>query len=113
MDIGNIKWFLIEIGASDAENIESNDFEIMGEDAGGNEGMFTVQINEVASQASKYVNELELEMARLKTALEMYRDFISEQDIDCFGSANNGEGLEWPVRDQIIDNMTKDINLDG
>lgn len=45
----------------------------------------------------------------LKSHLEFLRDLIAEQDINVFGSNGNGE-FEWPLRDEVIDGITREIN---
>ncbi len=45
----------------------------------------------------------------LKSHLEFLRDLISEQDVNVFGSNGNGE-IEWSLRDEVVDGLTKQIN---
>jgi len=54
---------------------------------------------------SQIINRIEA----LKSHLEFLRDLISEQDINVFGSNGNGE-IEWSLRDEVIDGLTKQIN---
>lgn len=57
--IETIKWKLTELGAAEPEQIESNDYEILGEDEQGRDGYCTVQINEVANEALELIEYLQ------------------------------------------------------
>lgn len=48
-------------------------------------------------------------IGRLRSTVENLRDLIAEQDVNVFGSNGNGE-IEWPLRDEVIDNLTKLLN---
>jgi hypothetical protein len=54
-----LKIALDEISCADADQIESNDFEIVGEDENGASGVYTAQIIDVASNAAERIEELE------------------------------------------------------
>lgn len=45
----------------------------------------------------------------LKSHLKSLRDLIAQQDVNVFGSSGDGEIL-WPLRDEVIDRITKEIN---
>lgn len=44
----------------------------------------------------------------LEMTLKSIRQVLSTKDADCLGSGNNGQ-IEWPIRDEIIDHITKII----
>jgi len=58
-EIETLKWKLSELANSEPENIESNDLEIMGEDSAGRDGYCTVQINKIAEDALKVIEQLQ------------------------------------------------------
>ena len=45
----------------------------------------------------------------LKAHLEVLRELIAKQDVNVFGSNGDGE-IEWSLRDEIVDGLTKQIN---
>lgn len=55
------------------------------------------------------LNEANCTIASLKAELVVIREFLSEQDVSVFGSASR-DGVTWPVRDEMIDDLTKIIN---
>lgn len=57
--IETIKWKLMELEAAEPEQIESNDFEICGEDEQGLSGICTIQINKTASDALALIKHLQ------------------------------------------------------
>ncbi len=59
-EIATIKWKLAELAAAEPYQIESNDYEIYGEDDQGREGYCTIQINSVAAEASGLIEYLQL-----------------------------------------------------
>jgi len=59
MDSEMIKWQLEELSAFDSDDIESNEFDIYGEDEHGYEGSFSVKITEIASKALSRIDALE------------------------------------------------------
>ncbi len=59
-DIASIKWMLAELGAAEPYQIESNDYEIYGEDELGRDGYCTIQINDVAKEALGLIEYLQL-----------------------------------------------------
>lgn len=63
---------------------------------------------EVYDQA-KQIQELQGQVVRLREMLVMVRDVLSYSDIDCLGSASEGQ-VVWPVRDEVIMDITKRLN---
>lgn len=57
--IETIKWKLTELAAADPDCIDSNDYEICGEDEQGRDGYCTVQINKVADEALALIKYLQ------------------------------------------------------
>jgi len=48
------------------------------------------------------------QIAALVTAIETAREAIASLPIDALGSGHDGE-LEWPIRDELVHNLTKAI----
>ncbi len=59
-EIETIKWKLTELAAAEPYQIESNDYEIYGEDDQGREGYCTIQITRVANEALGLIEYLQL-----------------------------------------------------
>ena len=57
--IETIKWKLTELANSDPENVEGNEYEILGEDEQGRDGYCTVKITDVAEQALALISHLQ------------------------------------------------------
>lgn len=64
-----IKWKLMELESADSDCIESNDYEIVGEDEQGRDGYCTIQINTVAGEALATINKLRAREQALALAL--------------------------------------------
>lgn len=47
-------------------------------------------------------------IGRLVGALEYVREVLNDADVNCFGENGNGE-IEWSLRDEVIDNLTRNI----
>lgn len=58
-EIETIKWKLTELSAADPDCIDSNEYEILGEDEDGRDGYCTVQINNVADDALALIEYLQ------------------------------------------------------
>ncbi|WP_373092558.1 hypothetical protein [Zhongshania sp.] len=58
-----VEWFLQEIASSDADEIESDELEILGESAEGVEGFFTISIRDVAESAAEEITRLRAKLA--------------------------------------------------
>lgn len=52
----NVLWFLNELAAFDASDIDSDDFDVYGEDRNGIEGCATISITELAADAAKLLS---------------------------------------------------------
>ncbi|WP_147288290.1 hypothetical protein [Hafnia alvei] len=52
----NVLWFLNELAAFDASDIDSDDFDVYGEDRNGMEGCATISITELAADAAKLLS---------------------------------------------------------
>ncbi len=59
-EIATIKWKLTELAAAEPYQIESNDYEILGEDDQGRDGYCTIQINNVVNEALGLIEYLQL-----------------------------------------------------
>lgn len=47
---------------------------------------------------------------QLLSAVNSVRDLIHGQDIDCFGSGQAYDGQQYPIRDEVLHNLTQAIN---
>ena len=45
-----------------------------------------------------------------KTMLRECRDAIDSLPIDSLGEGSDGKGMTWPIRDELIDKITKCLN---
>ncbi|WP_227781316.1 hypothetical protein [Hafnia paralvei] len=52
----NVLWFLNELASFDASDIDSDDFDVYGEDRNGTEGCTTISITELAADAAKLLS---------------------------------------------------------
>lgn len=59
-EIKTIKWKLTELSAADPDFIDSNDYEIFGEDENGRDGYCTVQITDVVNDALSLIEYLQI-----------------------------------------------------
>ena len=57
-----IKWFLMELAAQEKADIESDEFDIYGEDKEGHEGCFSVSITDLAGKSLKTIEELQAKL---------------------------------------------------
>ena len=60
--IETIKWKLTEIATAEPDCIDSNDYEILGEDEQGRDGYCTVHITDVADDALALIEHLQREV---------------------------------------------------
>ncbi len=65
-----LKWQLFELASQQESDIESNEIEILGETADGQEGFYTMKITEIAEKAHDLIKELELELGLIEIALK-------------------------------------------
>lgn len=50
------------------------------------------------------------QIEKLQDTLNVCRDAIAEQPIDSFGDGQDDAGLVWPIRDELVDRITKALD---
>lgn len=70
-----IKWQLTELANQDKNDIESNEFEMYGEDEQGREGCCTVEITELAQQAYDEIKQLQAQLKEANVKIEGLEGF--------------------------------------
>lgn len=75
--IETIKWKLTELAAAEPDFIDSNDYEILGEDGQGRDGYCTVQINNVADETMELINHLQLELGLMSISRDGLQDRLA------------------------------------
>ncbi|EKH7704089.1 DUF551 domain-containing protein [Citrobacter sp. Cf097] len=78
----NVLWFLNELAAYDASDIDGGEFDVYGEDRNGLEGCSTIDVTELAADAAKLIEAAEKRIAELE-ALEVV--LPSVQDVHPLG----------------------------
>lgn len=79
----NVLWFLNELADFDASDIDSDDFDVYGEDRNGMEGCATISITELAADAAKLLSAQPVsEPYKLKDAVADIRNSGVEIDAD-------------------------------
>lgn len=66
----NVLWFLNELAAYDANDIDGGEFDVYGEDRNGLEGCSTIDVTELAADAAKLIEAAEKRNAELTEALK-------------------------------------------
>lgn len=61
----NVLWFLNELAAYDASDIDGGEFDVYGEDRNGLEGCSTIDVTELAADAAKLIEAAEKRIAEL------------------------------------------------
>jgi len=61
----------------------------------------------LAATADRVIEALTSENDRLREALLDARLVVASQPIDALGTANNGLGAEWPIRDELLSKIDK------
>ncbi|WP_275262919.1 hypothetical protein [Citrobacter farmeri] len=69
----NVLWFLNELAAYDAGDIDGGEFNVYGEDRNGLEGCSTIDVTELAADAAKLIEAAEKRIAELESALKEIR----------------------------------------
>ncbi|BBV39714.1 hypothetical protein [Citrobacter portucalensis] len=62
----NVLWFLSELAAYDASDIDGGEFDVYGEDRNGLEGCSTIDVTELAADAAKLIEAAEKRIAELE-----------------------------------------------
>ena len=62
----NVLWFLNELAAYDASDIDGGEFDVYGEDRNGLEGCSTIDVTELAADAAKLIEAAERRIAELE-----------------------------------------------
>ncbi|WP_288845698.1 ead/Ea22-like family protein [uncultured Citrobacter sp.] len=62
----NVLWFLNELAAYDASDIDGGEFDVYGEDRNGLEGCSTIDVTELAADAAKLIEAAEKRIAELE-----------------------------------------------
>ena len=94
----NVLWFLNELAAYDASDIDSGEFDVYGEDRNGLEGCSTIDVTELAADAAKLIEAAEKRIAELEARTvtlpdERFRYGESDYD-DGFVNGWNAHGIE-------------------
>ncbi|MDI0849785.1 DUF551 domain-containing protein [Escherichia coli] len=63
----NVLWFLNELAAYDASDIDGGEFDVYGEDRNGLEGCSTIDVTELAADAAKLIEAAEKRIAELES----------------------------------------------
>lgn len=67
----NVLWFLNELAAYDASDIDGGEFDVYGEDRNGLEGCSTIDVTELAADAAKLIEAAEKRIAELEARTVM------------------------------------------
>lgn len=62
----NVLWFLNELAAYDASDIDGGEFDVYGEDRNGLEGCSTIDVTELAADAAKLIEAAKKRIAELE-----------------------------------------------
>ncbi|HHJ4359670.1 TPA: hypothetical protein ACQJI2_000699 [Citrobacter freundii] len=62
----NVLWFLSELAAYDASDIDGGEFDVYGEDRNGLEGCSTIDVTELAADAAKLIEAADKRIAELE-----------------------------------------------
>ncbi len=62
----NVLWFLNELAAYDASDIDGGEFDVYGEDRNGLEGCSTIDVTELEADAAKLIEAAEKRIAELE-----------------------------------------------
>ncbi len=65
----NVLWFLNELAAYDASDIDGGEFDVYGEDRNGLEGCATIDVTELAADAAKLIEAAEKRIAELESLM--------------------------------------------
>lgn len=65
----NVLWFLNELAAYDASDIDGGEFDVYGEDRNGLEGCSTIDVTELAADAAKLIEAAEKRIAEQQSAI--------------------------------------------
>ncbi|MDE9625389.1 hypothetical protein L2102_18910 [Citrobacter portucalensis] len=65
----NVLWFLNELAAYDASDIDGGEFDVYGEDRNGLEGCSTIDVTELAADAAKLIEAAEKRIAEHRKVL--------------------------------------------
>lgn len=93
--IETIKWKLTELAEAEPDFIDSNDFEILGEDEQGRDGYCTVQINSVAEEALALIEQL------------------NNRLLNAFQLVKNGKKIGHLKFDEFSESMDKKYDYNG
>lgn len=63
----NVLWFLNELAAYDAGDIDGGEFDVYGENRNGLEGCSTIDVTELAADAAKLIEAAEKRIAELES----------------------------------------------
>ncbi|WP_097463820.1 hypothetical protein [Escherichia coli] len=84
----NVLWFLNELAAYDASDIDGGEFDVYGEDRNGLEGCSTIDVTELAADAAKLIEAAEKRIAELEALGRCVKQF-SEFQICHYGATED------------------------
>ena len=93
----NVLWFLNELAAYDASDIDGGEFDVYGEDRNGLEGCSTIDVTELAADAAKLIEAAEKRIAELEKSEEQLfneREHAESALADMYFAAT-GDRPEW------------------
>lgn len=73
----NVLWFLNELAAYDASDIDAGEFDVYGEDRNGLECCSTIDVTELAADAAKLIEAAEKRIAELTESHSKLRDTMA------------------------------------
>ena len=107
-DIDSIKWILEDLALSEPENIDSNEYEIIGKDENGLSGIYTIKITDIANKALEQIIVLQsLSVPRQEhlEAVERYNDAMDKyKDALCSMEEKHQETLA-ELEKRLIDKV--------
>lgn len=94
----NVLWFLNELAAYDASDIDGGEFDVYGDDRNGLEGCSTIDVTELAADAAKLIEAAEKRIAELQIARD--KCFLSGLKTGWeYGIADDTEGYNREIDD--------------
>lgn len=88
----NVLWFLSELAAYDASDIDGGEFDVYGEDRNGLEGCSTIDVTELAADAAKLIEAAEKRIAELEAREVAVKQFDDFQIVHYGGSEDYAKG---------------------
>ncbi len=68
------------------------------------------EYDDLKAQKDEIVTREQKPLIQMQKTLEGIRSLLETSPVECLGVGDDGKGITWPIRDEVIDNINKALS---